>query len=153
MKKALCAAVAVALIGFAGVTAVSANTNIGCGIGTMVWGDRDSVVFQVLGATTNGFMGNQTFGITSGTLECDKPASFASNQRLEQFVASNMDVIARDIAAGSGETLATIAELLQVPAASQAMFNSTLKANFAKIYPSADVQAGQVIDAIIAVIS
>jgi hypothetical protein len=148
MKKVLSTAVAVIVLGVAG--SAMANSNIGCGIGTMVWGDKDAVVFQVLGATTNGFMGNQTFGITSGTLGCEKPSSVASTQRLEQFVAANMDAIARDIAAGSGETLATLAEMLQV--ADRAAFNASLKANFAKIFPSADVQPGQVIDAIASVI-
>jgi hypothetical protein len=76
-----------------------------------------------------------------------------SNERLEQFVASNMDTLARDIAAGNGETLSTLAELLQIPAAERPAFAATLKANFGRIYPSAQVQAGQVIDNIITVIS
>lgn len=148
MKKVLCAVVSVLVLGFTGVAMAD---NIGCGVGSMVFPNADSVVKQVLGATTNGILGNQTFGITSGTLGCDKPSSVASTPRLERFVAANMDAIARDIAAGSGETLATLAELLQV--SDRSAFDAALKANFAKIYPSANVQAGQVIDAIIAVIS
>lgn len=148
MKKVLCAAVSVVVLGFSGAAMAD---NIGCGVGAMVFPDADSVVKQVLAATTNGILGNQTFGITSGTLGCEKPASIASTPRLERFVAANMDAIARDIAAGSGETLSTLAELLQV--SDRDAFGASLKANFAKIYPAADVQAGQVIDAIIAVIS
>lgn len=148
MKKVLSTAVAAIVLSVAG--SAMANSNIGCGVGTMIFGDKDGLVFQVLGATTNGILGNQTFGITSGTLGCDKPSSTASTQRLEQFVASNMDAIARDIAAGGGETLAAIAEMLQV--SDRAAFNAALKANFAKIFPSAEVQPGQVIDAIVSVI-
>jgi hypothetical protein len=150
MKKLLCAAVSVLVIGVAGSAMAD---NIGCGVGTMVFPGADTTLKQILAATTNGCFGNQTFGITSGTVGCDKPASFASTPQLERFVAENMDALARDIAAGQGETLATVAELLQVPVAERAQVYAALQANFGRIYPSADVQSGQVIDAIIGVIS
>jgi len=150
MKKVLCAVVAVLTLGAAG-SAVAGN--IGCGLGNSVFPNPDTTIEQVFAATTNGCFGNQTFGITSGTVGCEKPASFSSTPQLEQFVASNMDALARDIAAGQGETLATVAELLEVPAAERASAYAALQANFGRIYPSADVQSGQVIDAIIAVIS
>jgi len=43
--------------------------------------------------------------------------------------------------------------LLRIPPAQQPSFAATLKANFTRIYPSPLVQAGEVIDAIIGVIS
>lgn len=117
MKKVLCALLAVCLLGFVGVAATMANqNNTGCGLGTMVMPEADSTLKQVLVMTTNGF-GMNTIGVTLGTSNCEKPAAFASNKRLEQFVAANMDNLARDIAAGRGESLATVVELLQVPAA------------------------------------
>ncbi len=48
--------------------------------------------------TFNGIFGNQTFGITSGTSECERPADFASNERIQKYVADNMDQLAADIA-------------------------------------------------------
>lgn len=40
----------------------AANTNTGCGLGSLIIKDQSTVVMQVLAATTNGTSGNQTFG-------------------------------------------------------------------------------------------
>ena len=124
--------------------------NVGCGLGTMIIGDKgnDSVVMQVLAATTNGTSGNQTFGITSGTLGCKKPSRIVSNDKINKFVADNMDKLAMDISAGHGETLDALAELLKIPADKRASFYAKLKANFDKIYASTAVESADVIDSI-----
>ena len=56
--------------------AQQARQNTGCGLGTVLWGEKadNSILSQTLQATTNGTFGTQTFGITSGTLECNQPA-------------------------------------------------------------------------------
>jgi hypothetical protein len=125
-------------------------SNTGCGLGTILWGnDSDgSVISQSLQATTNGTFGNQTFGITSGTLGCDQPANVIKNDRLLAFTADNLDLLARDIATGQGETLDTVAELLEVPAAERPVFNATLQINFDKIFVSGTETAGVVLDRI-----
>lgn len=152
MKKfvLVIAALSFVLVGFS--AAMAADTNTGCGLGDLILGDPDSVISQTFEVTTNGTSGNQTFGITSGTSNCTKPSSFVSNDRLEEFVASNMDSIAQDIASGSGESLETVAELMGVPASERAAFGTTLQASFSKIYSSGDVTSAQVIDNIAAVI-
>ena len=94
---------------------------------------------QVCAATTNGSFGNQTFGITSGTLECEKPATFASNEKLNTFVAENMDNLARDIARGDGEYLSTLAVLLDIPVQERPVLYTRLQANFSTIYTSSGV--------------
>ena len=45
----------------------NAHDSTGCGLGSMAWRGQKGVVPQVLAATTNGFFGTQTFGISSGT--------------------------------------------------------------------------------------
>src|SRR5512139_2983955 len=94
--------------------AASARSNTGCGLGTVMWGNKadGSVMSQSLQATTNGLFGNQTFGITTGTLECGQPHNVVNNEHLNRFVQSNMDNLARDIAKGRGEHLDAFAELL-----------------------------------------
>ena len=125
-------------------------SNTGCGLGTVLWGNQSdgSVISQSLQATTNGTFGNQTFGITSGTLGCDQPANLIKNDRLLAFTADNLDLLARDIAAGQGETLATVAELLEVPSADQSAFNAALQSNFEKIFVTGTETAGVVLDRI-----
>ncbi|WP_438884847.1 DUF3015 family protein, partial [Bacillus cereus group sp. BC327] len=88
-------------------------------------------VFKVLGATTNGTSGNQTFGITFGTLGCDGTGTINSAQKLALFIDGNLDNLARDIARGEGETLATLSEVWGIQASDKAAFNQLAKENFA----------------------
>jgi len=131
---------------FAGVAA----QNTGCGLGTLLWeGNADgSVVSQSLQATTNGTSGNQTFGITSGTLGCNKPASFVKNDKALTFTADNMDLLARAVAAGQGQTLEALAELMSLPMSDRAQVYSTLQTNFSQIFITGDETAGVVLDRI-----
>lgn len=157
MKKVVAAGLASAVLFGTAVLATpsSATTvedNAGCGVGTMIFKDKNEVIFQVLAATTNGTFGNQTFGMTSGTLEC-KRAAFVQNERLEKFVGANMDLLAADMATGSGETLSTLAELMEVDSTKKPEFFALLQSNFTKIFTSSDVQSSDVIDNIAKLIS
>jgi len=141
MKKILVstlAALAIATTASAGV-----NNQTGCGLGAMIIKDNSSAVMLALQATTNGTSGNQTFGITSGTLGCKK-VKLVMNERAEEFVASNMDTLAKEIAAGHGESVDTLAELLEV--SDKAAFASALQANYNKIYTSQNVEMSDVLD-------
>lgn len=148
MKKLV--ALAVLLLVATPVFAGQARSNTGCGLGTLLWEDKSdgSVISQSLQATTNGIFGNQTFGITSGTLGCDQPANIIKNDRTLAFTADNMDLLARDIAAGQGETLETLAELLEVPTGERQAFAANLQTNFAKIFVTGEETAGVVLDRI-----
>ena len=141
MKKIVSLIAAIGL-----TTAVYANENTGCGLGSLIIKNQNTVVLQALAATTNGTSGNQTFGITSGTSNCDKPSNFVSNDKLNKFVGENMDELALDISAGKGETLATVAKLMNVE--NKEAFSAKLQANFSNIYSSQDVTSATVIDSI-----
>jgi len=141
MKKILVstlAALAITTTAMAGV-----NNQTGCGLGAMIIKNDSSAVMLALQATTNGTSGNQTFGITSGTLGCKK-VKFVMNERAEEFVASNMDTLAKEIAAGHGESVDTLAELLDV--ADKDAFATALQANYNKIYTSQNVEMADVLD-------
>jgi hypothetical protein len=129
-----------------------ARTNAGCGLGTMIWRDSadNSVSLQTLQLTTND-VGNWvllsgTFGITSGTSECQQPKNFVSNQQAIEFMLANMDNLAKDIAQGRGETLDAFAELMQIPAEKRSEFYRSLQSGFTRIYTSHDVQMASVMD-------
>jgi hypothetical protein len=139
MKKLLALAVISAGFAFAG------NPNTGCGLGYMLFqNNQNTVLTQVLAVTTNGISGNQTFGITSGTLGCQKPAKFASNDKLNNFVRDNLDQIAMDAARGNGETIKTLAKLMHVK--NEKLFAQRIQSNFDKIFTNANVTYSQVID-------
>ena len=156
MKKVLvlCLLVSFVVIASFGMAHAVNKDNTGCGLGYLLFkSSGDSTAIASLAVTTNGTFGNQTFGITTGTLECSQPASFVSSERLNEFVASNMDSIAQDIAAGNGEALSTLAELMEVPSVDRPEFFSVLQKNFSEIYTSKDIQSAQVIDNIVNIIT
>ena len=127
-------------------TAIYANENTGCGLGSIIMKNQSTSVLQAFAATTNGTSGNQTFGISSGTSNCDKPTHFVSNDKLNRFVTENMDELAADISSGKGETLSTVAKLMNVENSQE--FASKLQANFSNIYTSENVTSANVIDSI-----
>src|SRR5690242_20647509 len=109
MKKILMAAALTVCMTSGAFAAGNAHNNVGCGLGTLIWEGRanNSSLLQAFQATTNGTSGSQTFGVTSGTSECQQPSRFVQNDKLIHFVQANMDNLAKDIAMGKGETLDT----------------------------------------------
>jgi len=124
--------------------------NCGCGIGSMLFENNDGLMSQTAAGTTNGFF-NQSFGISSGTLDCNQPAQFYGSEMLHRFVAENMDNLAKDIARGQGESLDTLAVLMNVPAENRGTFNTSLQTNFDHIFTSPQVTDAEVLQNIIAV--
>jgi hypothetical protein len=123
--------------------------NCGCGLGSILFESNDGLMSQTAAATTNGLLGNQTFGISSGTLECDQPAQFYGSEMLHRFVAENMDSLAKDIARGQGESLDTLAVLMNVPAENRTTFYSKLQAQFNHIFTSPQLTEPEVLQNII----
>ena len=129
--------------------AMAAQDNVGgCGVGSMVFKGQSGVGPQVLAVTTNGISGNQTFGISSGTLGCTQDGAVHSNMKSAMFIDSNKEQLARDMSVGSGETLAALAHLLGVEAQDQVAFNRLAKDNMARIFTSESVATEQVIVAL-----
>ena len=124
------------------------QANPGCGFGSQLFEGQEGVVPHVLAATTNGTSGNQTFGMTSGTLGCDTSTPVVA---AALFLDNNMDEIAENMAVGEGEALTTLAKLLKVESVEE--FNALTQANFDKIFTEDTVTAEQVIANINAVIN
>lgn len=146
MKKILISIVAVAALATASFATV--NNQTGCGLGSQIIHDDSSAVMLALQATTNGTSGNQTFGVTSGTSGCKK-SRLVINERAAEFVASNMDQLSREIAIGQGESVSTLAELLNVE--NKAEFASALQANYNAIYSTEKADMATVLDNVSAI--
>lgn len=141
MKKFLVSIAAVVALSSSAMAGVNSQT--GCGLGSLIIKDDSTAIMLALQATTNGIFGNQTFGITSGTLGCRK-TQFVMNERAEEFVASNMDQLAKEIAIGHGESVDTLAELLKI--SDKATFSASLQANYNSIYASQNATMADVLD-------
>ena len=150
MKK-----IAFAIVGAFGLmgSVQAASNNVGCGLGSQVFDGQSGVAPQALAATTNGSSGNQTFGITSGTLGCSKDGVVQASLELDRFVSHNMDQLSFDISAGKGETLNAVSEILGVADGDREHLFSTLKDSFAQIYPDASVSSSDVTIAMLKAIS
>lgn len=108
----------------------------GCGLGSIVFGDKPGLV-QVVAATVNGTFASQTFGITSGTSNCEDRASTAAF-----FIDANRVSLASEMARGSGETIANLSRIYGCQ--DEAAFGHALQSHFTEIFPSSSVQTEQV---------
>jgi hypothetical protein len=138
MKKIVVAA----MVTFAAASSMAAQNNVGsCGWGSKLFEGQSGIAPQVLAATTNGTSGNQTFAITSGTSGCTQDGVVSSHWKTAMYIDGNRVALARDAAAGQGESLDTLAEVMGVKAADRALFAATIKANFATVFANEQVAA------------
>lgn len=151
MKKILLALFICAVACNLAYAGAELKKNCGCGMGSILFENNEGLMSQTAAATTNGLFGNQTFGISSGTLECNQPAAFYGSLMLHRFVAENMDNLAKDISRGQGESLETLAVLMNVPQQQRGDFSTKLQANFGRIFTSPQVTEEEVVANIIAV--
>ena len=140
--------IAAALVGSVCFSSAQADST-GCGLGSMLWDGQQGVFPQVLAVTTNGTLGNQTFGITSGTLGCDADGVIQSTAQLNMYTGSNMDALARDMSTGSGESLHGLADILDVSVEHRDRFFAALQDNYAFIFSSSNVTAEDVVQGVI----
>ena len=115
----------------------------GCGLGSMAFGNQPGAL-QIVAATLNGILGNQTFGITFGTLNCGT-GLFAQGTR--NFVEANREALAKDVARGGGETVGALTVINRC--ADSHAVGAALQASFGRIFPSADASDEQVTNAIL----
>ncbi|MCR4310182.1 MAG: DUF3015 domain-containing protein [Deltaproteobacteria bacterium] len=151
MKKLLLVTALVLALAVPALAAPPSQMNYGCGLGATVFKDgqaNDSLLLQLVATFLNGLCGNGTFGITSGTSDCAPAKKTVSIDRLNEFAYRNLDDLARDIAAGKGETVTTVADLLNVPVESRPAFYRNLQARFTEIFPNPTVETAHVVDAI-----
>jgi len=120
----------------AAVLAAGENNVGSCGWGSKLFEGQQGIAAQVLAVTTNGTFGNQTFGITSGTSGCTQDGLVTSNWKTAMFIDGNRQKLARDMAAGHGETLAALASLIGVQDDDRDAFYRLAQENFTSIFPS-----------------
>lgn len=111
----------------------------GCGLGSMIFEPDESFV-QIFAATTNGTSWTQTFGITSGTSNCDTGGGSARS--VETFIAANRAALAVEAARGRGETISSLSSLAACGDA-DALARS-LQSNFRTVFPSSTVSDEQI---------
>ena len=138
MRRTLIAVAALVLT--SGVaSAADVYGTAGCGLGSMAFGDKKGFI-QVLAATTNGTFGTQTFGITSGTSNCDETRAGKGSAKI--FIEGNREALAKDAARGNGETIDTLSQLAGCKDAKAV--GTALQKSFSQLFPGETTPAEQV---------
>lgn len=100
----------------------------GCGLGSVLIHDSGQWM-QVLAATLNGTSGNQTFGMSSGTLNCTQDGVMEASREKEAFIEANNADLRHDIAVGNGEYLSSLASLYGCKGDAVTSFDNALRAH------------------------
>lgn len=125
MKKLLATAITGLVLS---QTAFAGHGPAGCGLGAMIFKDKKGTMFNVLAATTNGSSGNQTFGMSTGTLGCEDAAT--ASVASMSFIEDNRVSLSNDVARGEGETLDAFLKLINAQKPSK----TALKKSYKKIF-------------------
>jgi hypothetical protein len=134
MKKILTYLI-IFLFSIVSITSISSAPKYGaagCGLGSLII--KEAGFAQVVAATTNGIYGNQTFGITTGSLGCTADGVVKSDKEQEIFVHTNIDSLEQEMAAGKGEKLNTLATLFGCPKDSQKNFASMTQKKYGTLF-------------------
>lgn len=123
MKKLL---IAIAFLGLGTAHAASYGVS-GCGLGSLAFGS-DKGPIQILAATLNG-TGMQTFGITTGTSNCNDGANL-----IKAYIETNHEAIKTAAARGQGEALVGLAKVYNCKNTNA--LSSALRTNYNNVFNS-----------------
>lgn len=104
----------------------------GCGIGSMVFGAKPGFI-QVVAATLNGTAASQTFGITTGTSNCDIPKM---GQSAAVYIEANKEIVMKDASRGEGETMSDLALIYNC--SNTQLFSEKVQNNYSDIFNSSN---------------
>jgi len=126
----------------------------GCGLGYLLLSNKDNdKVTQVIGATTNGTFGSQTFGISSGTSGCTEDGAVKVAKATEVYAEVNLQSIRQEMAAGQGEYVSTFARMVGASEASKMQMVHFFQENYAALFPKADTSSTEMLHTLAAKLS
>jgi len=141
---------AVALMSLAGAaSAAQSYSAAGCGLGSMIFKGKNAKVHLILAATTNGTFGNQTFGISSETLDCTADGVVKNEDKVNVYAAVNFQQLQREMAQGGGEYVSGLASLMGYQTPDQKVaFAKKAQANYVKLFPTATTTSDEMVAAL-----
>jgi hypothetical protein len=143
MKKIIAGLALLSVSSVAG--AVSAGGE-GCGWGQALFTGSSGTPSHVLAGTTNAFIGNNTFGMTTGTNGCSTSGTLSYGG--QSVVSAIMDEFTEDVARGEGDALDTVAVVYGVEPQDRDTFAKAMHENFNVLFPSEDVTAEEMMASI-----
>ena len=137
------------LLSASSVANAGAAGGAGCGWGQALFEGQSGPAPHVLGLTTNGTSGNNTFGVTTGTNGCSSDGTLTYGG--QNVVSSIMNEFSEDVARGEGDALNTVAVVYGVEQQDRDTFAKVMHENFAVLFPNEDVTADEMMASIEAV--
>ena len=115
MKKSLLLSTVLGAVMMISTPSFAIDSTGGCGLGSMAWKGHSGIIPQVLAMTTNS-MFLHTVGVTLGTSGCDPNGRVTggTGKLVLAVIENNMEQFAMDASRGQGETIETIAGILNV---------------------------------------
>ena len=151
MKKLFGALMAIALICVHAHPAVAGgySHDPGCGLGSEIFkSGSKSISSQTLASTTNQFLFNQMFGLSTGSIGCTNSGHFAQNEQTTLFANLNFENLSQEMAQGGGEHLTSLATLLGVPVEQQPAFFAMTQAKYTTLVQSGETTPAAMLKAL-----
>ena len=113
----------------------------GCGLGSMLLEGQSGLVMHIVVTSLNGTSGNQTFGLTTGTSNCDASETVMNEMMQEQFVTVNYENLSGEMAQGQGQYVTAMADLMGCPAAAQGTFARMSQEKYPELFSAPEMEA------------
>jgi hypothetical protein len=123
----------------------AADQSSGCGMGWYVT-QRNSLLSSTIRSTTNSLFFNNTFGMTFGTSNCAKHDIVKNDKKDIHFVESNQEILALEMAEGSGNYLSALGRTLGCTDHALKDFGRATQERYENIFPTSNVKAREVLD-------
>src|SRR5471030_1231007 len=138
MKKQMASMMAAIVLAPSLVLATGNHPMAGCGLGYLLLSNKDNdKVTQVLGSTTNGTFGSQTFGISSGTSGCTEDGAVKMARATAVFADVNLASLRQEMSAGQGEYVNTFATMLGASEATRPQMVRFFQTEYQNLFPTA----------------
>ena len=112
--------------------------DIGCGVGTKIWGSKASYSAVTSGSATNQ-TSSQIYSIMSGSSGCKGFEGFVLKEKEPAYYAeANYQSLKTQIAQGKGEVLEGFAQTWGCTTSVVPEFNNTVQTKYETIFPSAN---------------
>ena len=122
-----------------------------CGWGNMLLSGQSGLGSHLSASLINGTSGNATFGMTLGTNGCSVDGTLTYGGDAMVWFDQVIDEYSTDVAQGEGDALNAVAVMFGVAPEHREHFGSVMHANFDNLFPSSEVTAQQVLDAMLVV--
>lgn len=145
-KGTTSALILAAVLVLAPMSAAKADNDIGCGVGTMVLEGKQGAIYKLAASWLNGVT-MQSISITFGLVNCGSlNDTITASARTRHFAANSFDNLARDMALGEGESLDTLAALLDVPEANRPAFARFAQSHYDSLFPNGQVTSDEMLE-------